>query len=102
MLKMAGSQAKLTKIKTPRGQAWPAEIRTSGHANANPVSCQLMKGPARRRGHRHRQAQTGSADRRVMVTTAMTQAETSMSVRSQLSRKSRPSSGIDGMKMQEP
>ena len=28
MLMMAGSQAKQTKIKTPRGQAWPAETQT--------------------------------------------------------------------------
>ena len=81
MLKMAGSRAEQTKIKTPRGQAWPAETQTSGAANANLVDRQRMREPARQRGPSHRHAQTESGNQMATTMTVLMRAETSTSVR---------------------
>ena len=81
MLMMAGSQAKQTKIKTPRGQAWPAETQTSEATNAGPAVRQRAREPARQRGLSRRHTQIESGNQTATTMTAMTRAGMSTSVK---------------------
>ena len=101
MLMMAGSQAKQNKIKTPRGQAWPAETQSKEATSEDPANRQRARGPAHRlECNQHRRIEKG--DQRVMTTTAMIQAETLTLARSRLRRRSQPSSETSGMRMRKP
>ena len=100
MVMTAGSQAKQIMIKTPRGQAWPAETQSSEATSVDPVVRQRAKGPARRREFKHRHRQTESADQTVMVRIDMTREEMSTSDKWQPRARFRPTRGTSGMRMQ--
>ena len=74
MLMMAGSQAEQTMIKTPRGQAWPAETQMSEATSADPAVRQRAREPAHQREPIHGHRRTESGDQTALTTTATTQA----------------------------
>ena len=101
MLMMAGSQAKQITIKTPRGQAWPAETQSSEATSVDPVVRQRAKGPARRRELNHRHRRTESGDQTVMTMIDMTRAGMSTSEKWQPRRRFQPTRGTSGMRMRK-
>ena len=99
MLMMAGSQAKQIKIKTPRGQAWPAETQSSEATSADPANRQRANGPAHRPEFNHRHRRTESGDQTVMTMIGMTRAGMSTSEKWQPRGRFRPTRGTSGMRM---